>query len=824
MEDRRFTRAIHAVESYLRIFFSEMKELDSSKSAKQLAEECKKELETSQAMTDAITSHIFQDEYCISGILKVSQEKGYWMDKVYYLPREYSILFIDDENQELVGVYESQPQSHGYAWLNQAIILLAGLAYENQQSLLEDDYIKIAQLFQAVLSFGALFQSMNPDDELLDEYANTSIDILEDPVVKRMPEWLSKLMDDFETDLKEGKLEYVQEAHRALVLTAPYRKSNFEFDDYYVSNKSTSRRDVRYKGINQSILASMFEERHHEDEPEVVEAERIIGYVNHYNTDHGNQSREDTVSKEIRNPGKFKPRLIMYSDNEIQDLCCYIKNRYKAVLREMPSSCTEKQERGCEFGLRITNPHLIAQNHHNVFCWDWEDATNNVAWDFDLRCFKIVFPQLESLWHFLCKMKKHHRYASKGKASRTYTQMGKGQPQGLGGSFDDMDWFHQVIIMLVMKMTGRENLKLSQVLRDLGDDDLSSTVTEDPICKEDPLYQDKPGWRTEFELAFRKVNDGVNLRINDSKCIFNEYNPNVNAENHYEAEFAKVRIRDGKFASPLPPRIAAKYYQPAYQLIALNWEMQHGWTSKEYIDVILSREFSQEELILAEILYKSGCVRSSVFDNYTDNTLVIDKRLKAVVKASYFVSCMKTGAIFSLIPDGKREFGCTYQKELDSFKQLISKPELEQAWMDIEDPDHKVNQLLMKNEDLVSTIANLYGFDEKLAKFGNLLLVTDDRIANGFRKAAQLMNFLPYWKNDTEDYFIPEAILNLDCSDIVKACDVMLFKSSRKRGSQELKISHKATQEALRIIRTFLPSCEELLNQMVQDKLDPYPL
>lgn len=802
-DSRMFTRVIHAADKFLEGFFDEMQNLNTSKESRTLADSMKEQYQHSAALVHNILNGILDKEIPISFMIQPKDsENGYWLEKVYYLPREFRLLSIDDESQTIIGCFDVEKPKLHYEWLNQALTLLTGLAYNEVGNMFEEEYSKIRQLCNALLSFGELYTFMNPDDETLDEYADSSIDTLEEVIPNELPEEFYVIWDEFCKDLSEGQKPYIREFARALRMTEEYRKSPFDDSDYYISNKATSRSDPRFPRIRQSILASMFEEQHHEDNAVIKEAESRIGYISRYNPDAGNQPRKDFISREIRNPGKYKPRLIILSDNEIQDLATYIKNRLKSVCRLMPSSCTEDQMKGVRFALKVTNDQLVDTKQHNVFCWDWEDCTNNILWEFDDLVFGLVLPDLVPLWKELRAHEKHHRYATRGKEDRCYIQQGKGQPQGLGGSFDDMDLFHLVISMLVMKMTGREQIKLSDFVADLGDDDLTSTVTFDAEDPSDPLYRDEPGYRTKCELAFRRVCSWVNLKINDGKCIFNEYTID---HRPYEAEFAKVHVAGGEFDSPLPPRIAARYYDSAYQLIALNWEVTHGWDSIQFIDTILDRRFTDPvENYLSKILYKSGVVEGTVFNLYRDNTFSCDDRLKAIVKVAYYISAMKAGAIFNLQPDKDKQFWTiSFDESLDAFKSLVNSPLLEEAWMGILDDEHKFNKLLLKNEDILDVIGEMYGIEPTPSKYASLLLTTDPQIRIGFLKAKFLMDCIPYWGDQTEKYFQPKLILDFDCSEISKACDLMLFKSARKRGKQELTISGKAINLAKDLLNLF---------------------
>ena len=707
---------------------------------------CKvREKDLVKVMEEIITTDNFSDVFIVTQTKSKPNEKPRvkhldLLEDVKYCPKDFH-LYRQNEDEEIIDVFHNQSQPNCYGSLFVAMFVVASACRAERRDGDPDVYSGLRQLALSIIEIARLYNETNPDEKAWRKQEDNTYKLLTTEIELIPKEEFDKIQAVFiETlsDIKEGKLPYVQDMARAIRATARYCASPFNDEDYYYSSKSDPARirGFRYK---QSLIKSMVET----DPLRGCPFDDAVGYHSHYNTvEPEGYSAPWIQTIHIPNPGKYKTRAIHLALSPIQDRCCYIHNRLARVLDSIPSDCTKGQERGQLFAITVTDANYREEHGMNsVLAYDWSNATDKMAQPFQEECLRLVFPEeVVQFWHTVSSCEKVFRF--KDGSSKRYIQV-TGQPQGLLGSFDAFAFAHHVIMLMTMNLSDRKGQKPTDFYRVLGDDSIISSISYDPANRVGDAYCAICAW--------------ANMEINRSKSTEITHEDKVAL-----VDFAKVTVLDGEYFSPIPSRLANRIGSPKGDYYALSgalWLSKHGSNQNVWIRQLIDYYYQgEEENRLAHLLVESGILPSFRQVGFQkDEIFDSEEGLKLAVVYCY--SAIKSSMLSGMLGDvDKENLSEVNEKEQEDALLSILPEDLHEVWDKIEDIDHKINIAIENNLTKETVIREMIQGNLDQAKVIAIALKFEDSEVEAMSTAVELMNVI---STGVDMMLVRDSIINL---------------------------------------------------------------
>jgi hypothetical protein len=534
-----------------------------------------------------------------------------------------------------------------------------------------------------------IFECMNPTGEVELQQEIRTLQILTDTHVPMDGSTRSRLDIIYNSviqDIKDGKLPYVKDMHRAYTSLQMSRNEVFTPKDYYVSMKATPQRYK--KGPRESILNSVYEHDTLREHDATQAFDRMVGYQSSYvDTTESITPKYCIKTLLIRNGGKFKMRAIHIAENAIQDRCNWIHKKLVKALRELTSDCSKDQMKGRRFLQQKTlvwNLTPEESEKEGIYCFDFSNATDTMSQSFQYSVLYDLFcPEVADYWRLLSVTQKHF-FSKFVSDPLPYTQS-EGQPQGLLGSFDAFSLGHHIMMLMVMKMCGLEKYSANKCYTVLGDDSVLTTVIPEYEHQDFPVYE-----------AYKLVCEYANFLVNMDKSKLIHADSSV-----AEADFAKVTYINGSMCTPTPFRLALRYSSGsmADHIAVALWKM--SMDSPGY------KEFAQCSLDdkpygswVLRVL-KAGLIPSlSQMKEGVENSSFIGR-------ASYAIALSSLDSTVAHLLCGDQELARIWKDPcgLDMLKSLDC------SWIDIAPHDHKIWTVIEDEESKIDVWKSLYGAD-----------------------------------------------------------------------------------------------------------------
>lgn len=710
--------------------------------------------------------------------------KVYTLDQVVYAPKHFEIKGVT-EDEEIIDVYVSQQIPKIYASLNVAMLHVS-LACQQTRDSQPYLFANLKHLAFSLYERGGLYNETNPDPVTWRAQEDETLKILTNEPTRQEDDEIYQTFKDVLLDILEGKealkrrdrksiKNYVKEIVTALVATERYCSSPYNIGDYYFSMASdcTDIPELYKRGINQSLLKSALES----DPLKDCEFDKYTGYISHYNVYENQKEEPWVVTIHIPNPGKFKTRAIHLSTSAIQDRCSYIHNRLYSVLQRIPSDCTKDQTRGISFLLQVTNPIWREDRlYPSVLAYDWSNATDRLWSWFQERCLRLVFDEvIVDFWHTISTCKKLFKF--KDGTVKEYQQI-NGQPQGLLGSFDAFALAHHIIMLMTMKLSHREDLLGSQFYRVLGDDSIISSVRRD---RENLVGK-----------SYCRICQWVNTPINKEKST------EILCDNQVAlVEFAKVYALNGDYFSPIPERLANRigmHNKDYYAFSSAFWGQRHGMDNRQWIENLIKRYYSEEDVPIAKALMFSGIIPSYAEMGFIDPTAMAED-LTYQLGLSYWYNKIKATFALNMLSDKAKETLAFEDKELkDGLAELIPE-DLTFLFDAIQDPDHKLMVAIQDNLDKEATIKELiHCSDDQAGVIAVVTKLTESEV-NAIRSVITMIDQLA--EEPARLGFYRDTIRDL--GTMLSPLDRLNYRSVYKRDALSI-IIFRSTIETYKIL------------------------
>lgn len=693
----------------------------------------------------------------------------YDLEGIGYCPTKFAIIGIEDDSIVDVFINEKVPKFYGILF-----VTMFKVASACREVMFRDENLfeSLKDLALSILEIAGLYNETNPDSKRWRAQEDNTLKILTNPPTREDDDVIMACFLHVCQDIREGRKPYVKEISDAIRSRRRYCASSFDDKDYYYSVKSDPAYIPGFK-YKQSLIKSMVE-----TDPLVGHPfDDKVGYISHYNK----QEPKGYVAPWIKtihipNPGKYKTRAIHLALSAIQDRCCYIHNRLFSVLKQIPSDCTDGQERGHAFTCKISDPEY-RESHGwcSVLAFDWSNATDKMWQWFQEECLKLVFcDEVVDLWHTVstCDKVFYHK-----DGSRTPYKQVNGQPQGLLGSFDAFAFAHHIIMLMTMSLSDLEDYPGSDFYRVLGDDSIISSIRWDPTNQVGDNYCRICAW--------------ANMEINRSKSTEILSNQRIAL-----VDFAKVKVLNGKYFSPIPERLAnriGKHNQDYYAFSAALWQGKHGYFKPSWIKSLIDFYYKDElDNKLAHLLVESGILPSFRAIGFYD-PILLDMDISLALNMCYAVQKVKASFLMSLLGDKIKENLDLLEKETDTDSLSCLIPaDLESTWDKIEDMDHKINIALELNLSKESTIKEIMSCSEDQAKVLSVGLQISDEEFRVLRRTLEVMDTCS--RNPMHISLFKVDILSL--LDNLKSLDRLQYRSLYKRSALDAIILRRS-------IRTF---------------------
>jgi hypothetical protein len=712
---------IASVTKFLTSFYRRMKDLKDAKAVVQLCEKSKESLE----ILDSIVSRLVSNDNChleAAAILTNNTEPRDFCSSEcpWYLSDKICILFAYEElSAEESILLQDKFRVSEYKYLGLALIQLANFLCTDcgvSPSSLGNYYT----LFTDITTAGHVYELMNYSGNERLKYMLEEKEILEGQNrfygTKEWHYWNNILTEVF-NDIKKGRRRYVREISKALRQTQTFLCSKYDTErDYYYSLKGTGQ--SKYTGEHCSLVSSAFELDPHQFDERVKRFDECVGYQSHYKIlPLSDEAWKDLICVKviaINNPSKPKPRIIHIADNPLQDRCNWIHRRLMNLLRHLECDCTFDQGKGRGFLKSLTEQWYLESNVDNkigIYCTDFSSATDYLDQTFSRRVIEFVFnsPVVADFWDYVSTIPKKMILPDN---SSVWIHQTNGQPQGMLGSFPMLALCHYFLFLVDLKAHEMEDYLERDYFRVLGDDATFNTIVPERYFldpDEDIRVSDEDTTnRSLLELDhFRVCTELAGLKINYSKSLSAH-----SWSDEAKLDFAKVTYRNGKLFSPIPFRLAMSYSNSFDDKLAtLIWRADRGEPDvQKLLDHILTKYVPEEQ----QELY-SNTIRSGIFP-FLDSLFVDQDYPEDFVKIMSYAACISclTGSLaFTLTPDIDRDL--TDYDQYDRTMATVFSPG-QILRLDKIDPNHKVMELLVKNEEIIKLLHTIYGetdFDDQ---------------------------------------------------------------------------------------------------------------
>jgi hypothetical protein len=641
----------------------------------------------------------------------------YSLDEIGYCPRSFSIVGVSED--DIVDLYINEKRPKIYGCLFVAMFKVASACREAMQRD-EELFKNLCDLALSILEIAGLYNESSPDAEHWKLQELNTLKILENPPTRKDDQRIMDVFIQVCDDIRFSNKPYIKEIQNAIRSQRRYCSSPFTDKDYYYSIKADPAYIPGFK-YKQSLIKSMVEN----DPLAGCSFDEKTGYTSAYNTTVPEGYDAPWIKTiHIANKGKYKTRAIHLAISAIQDRCCYIHNRLYAVNRRIPSDCTKDQANGQLFTCKISSPEY-REDHgwSSVLAFDWSNATDKMWQWFQEECLKLVFDdEIVEFWHTVSTCKKTFVFIDGTK--KVYQQI-NGQPQGLLGSFDAFAFAHHIIMLMTMYMSGLTEYRGSDFYRVLGDDSIISSITWDPNNHVGDNYVNICSW--------------ANMEIERSKSTEILSNNKVAL-----VDFAKVKVLNGKYFSPIPTRLANRIGTHDSQYFAFSsalWQGSHGFFKPDWFATLIDFYYPEEEdNKLAHMLVESGIIPSFKEVGF-DDPLMREEEVCLKLALCYALNKIKASCISGLLGDKTKEYLEVMDKATDVNALTTLLPEsLSSVWDRVENINHKINIALESNLDKEDTIREIFSCSEDQARIMTAGLSITQEEFESIQTAIQLMD------------------------------------------------------------------------------------
>jgi hypothetical protein len=451
---------------------------------------------------------------------------------------------------------------------------------------------------------------------------------------------------------------------------------NYERSDAHLSMKSTG---TRYKGRGlPGLFASIVET---DPLPDFV----VPGYDFAYLTENVPETDQTAFKTITIEQHKVSRRVIHMASNAIQDKMNYIHNITQTVLNRIPSDCTIDQRKGVTFALQVTSRRHRERTRNNVYSIDISKATDTENLRYSVECLELLFGDLAHQWERVMTHPK--RFFFQSKLVKEFSQR-MGQAQGYKSSFPVFSWTHHLLVRAVMLASGKAMEKPESFYRVLGDDIIISC--HDPELTINRKYR-------EYCLA-------INWETNDKG-----YEYVHNSSEFAIAEFAKIKIRDGAVATPIPLRLMLKASN------IHGWTQLYCWLSDNYWKRSLSQYLDKVERLFPTAYapehyqalreYRQLGIVPMLNAFSFNESIEISYARSVDLAVAYFSSELLHTLIGEFMPEWVRGTERMYQWKVSIDEKIEN--ELLQFVRDLE--GHKYFYVLEKNRTMIERIDAVFG-------------------------------------------------------------------------------------------------------------------
>lgn len=589
--------------------------------------------------------------------------------------------YIEDFVINLIDQVHPRSYKYLYKALGQFLMDISGEtrvgAYEHTR-----------QFCLVILSLGKIYDDIRGDFQFINEQETAAIERLSHEDIELSDE-LIELLDSVIDDIYDNpNLPYIRDIARG-IKTGKYLESSYDEDqDIHISLRSTG---TKVNGHGQKgLLASIVEFDPLVDK--CKEFDTLVNFHSHYLTKDEIESipglkvkqySRKTISIEQH---KLKRRIIHMCANPIQDRAQWYHNRIARFIRQLPSDCTFDQDRGIQRALVVTSAREVNSHQWNVYCLDLSNATDTLSRQYQQICIDILMPNLGQYWsdivfddHVFCK---HDR-------SEVILSQKRGQPQGYKSSFPAFAWAHHILMRMLMKLHHLEYMRPEEFYRVLGDDSLISVKDDDRTIMYDYIHLcSLVGWECHDDKGYKFFFD---------------------SDEHASAEFAKVRVMDGRVFTPVPLMLMLNGYKPVSAMACCLHNIKRQQLSSDITrfinrlsDLGYSVDPETEKVINLLAYYKLGDFKYLTGDIHEPSS---EEGL--VFMQAYFLSKLKGTILEQWAPSdyigdaSKKEnisdpfMGYEYEEKLLSIVSISD--------------DHKYWHLIYKNEALINALDSIFG-------------------------------------------------------------------------------------------------------------------
>jgi hypothetical protein len=248
-------------------------------------------------------------------------------------------------------------------------------------------------------------------------------------------------------------------------------------------------------------------------------------------------------------------------------------------------------------------------------------------------------------------------------------------------------------------------------------------------------------------------------------------------------DFAKVKVLNGQYFSPIPNRLAnriGKHNQDYYAFSSALWQGNHGYFKPEWFKELVDRYYpSEEDNRLAHLLIESGIIPS--FRKVGFNDLLLRQSPEGL-KASlcYAINKVKASFISGLLGDKTKECLEIMDKESSEDALTTLLPEsLATVWDKVENADHKINIALEANLNKEETIKEIFACSQDQARLMAAGLSITQEEFESIRQTLELLS-LAVDAPDTIELF-RDSISGL--MDRLSVLDRLQYRSLYKRNA-----------------------------------------
>lgn len=830
VESKDITTATQCVQKFITTFFVEAKKKKDGMEVKQFADACKARCNDLLSLVNIIATG---DYYLLPETINfVTSNNGYRVtlkDLSYFPSRLKGILFYTPDCG-LMDYFTITQEPRFYIYLYKAVFSICSLL--GNREVRDDDAAN--QLFLTPVSFGRIFEKLNPTKEVMQLQADSTLEMLRQPS-KAPSDKFWELFNTVKGDILNPRcnLRYVKDFQRSLrKFTAV---SPFGDRDFYASLKASTSRiemDGRFRKYP-SFPASLFEYDILAGNPTVEAFDKLIQYPSDsYLT---KQELEDlgynvitfgTETIMIPNPNKFKGRCIHIGCNSIQDRCNWLHNHLQPFLINLHTDCMKRHQLGVDFLTSITKPESRHRLKNSIFVSDFSNATDTLNQEFQCACLAILFPEeVSNFWRIVSQLPKEFKMPVDD--SHVHYIQETGQPQGYLGSFDAFSLAHHILMLMLMKASGNEHVNAEDFYRILGDDSIVSFPTEpDPDYATYHIHS----WLCEE----------ASLIKNDSKTGKSFYKLEQDEYEDNILDFAKISVSRGRFMSPLPVGLSTSYgINPAITSIsAIIWYNSHRVTFNTMMHLVLWRCYGRSsnkmrtyEYVIALSIVFGGQI--PYLQEFCDPELLAKIPLELVGLAHYLYGLceiQRTFLAFFLSEGAKRDTLYNSYSFESIWKGFLPEDQMD-LWSANVSSKHKYWRLLEKNMALGEDIQTLYDLGDPSLAQSVGCLVTRSGLETQITKVVELINFVRQLQKDDEESWMTFYDLQheyyFSCASALEALQVKSFSKHSKDASSFLystvKLYRQEIATHLDYSREFSESYGDTLTYVFDSYLDLNP-